>query len=152
MNSMLNNLQVDAAIMPGKPRILIVDDEQQLCTSLKGCLGTQDYNIVTAYSGEEAVELLRTHDFDLALLDAVMPKMSGYQLMDYIYEHKPGTKVILMSGYVPIDFVKRASPKGACGCLTKPFDLNQLVTAVKTALKKNDPKNQKGESHQRQMP
>ncbi len=122
--------------MQDRPKILIVDDDPRLCTSLKGCLGTQDYEIVTACSGKEAVALLPAHDFDLVLLDVVMPEMSGYQVMNYIHDHKPGTKVILMTGYAPIDLAKKAPPKGAYDYLIKPFDLEQIVTTVEKALNK----------------
>ena len=126
----------EVVAMPYRPKILIVDDEPRLCTSLKGCLGTKDYEIVTACSGKEALELLPTHDFDLVLLDVVMPEMSGYQVMNRIHEHKPSTKVILMTGYAPIDLAKEAPPKGAYDYLIKPFDLKQVVATVQNALNK----------------
>ena len=120
--------------MPYKPKVLIVDDDTMLCTSLKGCLGNKHYEILTANSGKEAIELFATCDFDLVLLDVVMPEMSGYKVMEHIHEYKPDTAVILMTGYAPVDLANEAPPKGAYDYLRKPFDLNQVTAAVQNAL------------------
>lgn len=120
--------------MSYRPRILIVDDEPELSTSLKGCLGYKNYDIATANTGKEALELFNNYDFDLVLLDVVMPQMSGYQVMEYINEHKPDIPVVLMTAYAPVDFTKEDLPKGAHDYLMKPFDLEQLVTTVQNAL------------------
>jgi len=122
--------------MSYRPRILIVDDEPELSTSLKGCLGYKNYEIATANNGEQAVELFNNYDFDLVLLDVVMPEMSGYQVMNYIHEKKPEIPVVLMTAYAPVDFTKEDLPEGAHSYLIKPFDLEELVTAVQSALNK----------------
>jgi DNA-binding NtrC family response regulator len=122
--------------MSSRPRILIVDDEPELSTSLKGCLGYKNYEIATAKNGKEAVELFNTCDFDLVLLDVVMPGMSGYQVMNYIHEKKPDIPIVLMTAYAPVDFTAEDLPQGAHSYLIKPFDLDQLVTTVQRALNK----------------
>ena len=115
-------------------KILIVDDDPKLCNSLKVFLGYQYPEISTAYSGKEAIELLAEDNFDLILLDVVMPDISGYKVMDYIHTKGLNTSVILITGYAPIDLAKEAPPKGAYDHLMKPFDLEHLVATVEKAL------------------
>ena len=116
-------------------KILIVDDDARLCNSLKVFLSNQNSEIITAYSGKEAIELLNKDTFDLILLDVVMPDMSGYQVMDFMHSRDLDTSVIVMTGYAPSDLAAEVQPKGAYAYLLKPFDLEELVTTVQNALK-----------------
>jgi DNA-binding NtrC family response regulator len=118
-------------------KILIVDDNTRLCNSLKVFLSNQNSEIITAHSGKEAIDLLSKDKFDLILLDVVMPDMSGYQVMDYMHSNDLDTSVIVMTGYAPSDLAADVPPRGACAYLLKPFDLEELVTTVENALKKN---------------
>ncbi len=89
--------------MQYSPRILIADDEPRFCESLRLLLNGQGYQISTTTSGFEAQNLLSNHQFDLALLDLVIPDMDGHQLMEYINRFCPDTLVIVITG------------KGSCG-------------------------------------
>ena len=115
-------------------KILIVDDDPRLCNSLKVFLSDQYPEITTSNSPREAIELLASDDFDLILLDVVMPEMSGYHVLDYINSHGLKTSVVLITGYAPIELAREAPPKGAYDRLLKPFDLDELVTTVENAL------------------
>jgi len=123
--------------MSSMPKILIVDDNPLLCSSLKVFLSNRYSEITTANSGKEAIDLLAADEFDLILLDVVMPEMSGYRVLDYINTHGLKTSVILITGYAPIELAKEAPPRGAYDCLMKPFDLDKLVATVENALSKN---------------
>jgi two-component system nitrogen regulation response regulator NtrX len=120
--------------MSHEPKILIVDDDPTLCRSLKIFLRDKYSNIVTAFSGKEAIELLASDTFDLILLDVFMPDINGYQVMDYINRKGLRTSVILISAYAPTELEKETPPKGAYDSIMKPFDLEKLVTTVQNAL------------------
>ena len=120
--------------MSHEPKILIVDDDPTLCKSLKVFLRDKYSDIVTAFSGREAIELLTSDTFDLILLDVLMPDMNGYQVIDYIDKKGLKTSVILITAYAPTELEKETPPKGVYDFMIKPFDLEQLVTTVQSAL------------------
>ena len=120
--------------MSHEPKILIVDDDPTLCRSLQVFLRDKYSDIVTAFSGREAIELLTSDTFDLILLDVFMPDVNGYQVMDYINRKGLRTSVILISAYAPTELEKETPPKGVYDFMMKPFDLEKLVTTVQNAL------------------
>ena len=115
-------------------KILIVDDEPRMCESLSTLLGRQGHEVRTANSGHEAQGELSTHEFDLALLDMMMPDMNGHQLMDYINQSTPETLVIMMTGHATVDSAIGALRRGAYDYVRKPFEFDELVTTVGNAL------------------
>jgi len=116
------------------PKILIVDDEPRMRDSLKSLLSSQDYEISTTDSGQEALDLLSKQDFDVALLDIVMPDMSGHQLMDHINVRNPDTLVIVITGHATLDSAVDALRRGAYDYVRKPFDYDELLKRVQNAL------------------
>src|SRR6266571_3869472 len=85
------------------PRILLVDDEPRLLSSLYELLRDRDYHLVTASNGAEALAQLSRLRFDLVLLDLRLPDMSGHEIMDFINARSIDADVIVMSGEVGID-------------------------------------------------
>lgn len=120
--------------MPYMPRILIVDDEPRMCDSLKILLSDQDCEIHTCNSGREAIAHLAKSDFDLVLLDIVLPDVDGHQIMDYINKQKLETSVIIITGYASIESAVEALKKGAYDYIRKPFEIEELSKRVKNAL------------------
>jgi PAS domain S-box-containing protein len=120
--------------MPNSPKVLIVDDDSRMCESLKALLSNQDYILKTCNSGKKAIEYLNKDDFDLVLLDMVMPDMNGYQIMDYINDQSPDTLVIVISGHASIKSAIKFIKKGAYDCIRKPFEPEELLITVKNAL------------------
>jgi signal transduction histidine kinase len=121
---------------PGRsytPKILIVDDEPRMCDSLKALLSGQDYEIHTCNSGKEAAEYLGK-DFDLVLLDIVMPDMDGHDVMDYIARQSPETLVVAMTGHASIESAVQALRRRAYDYLRKPFEHEELLKTVENAL------------------
>jgi PAS domain S-box-containing protein len=117
-----------------KPKILIVDDEPRMCDSLEFLLSRQDYEIRTANSGQEALDVLSGNEFDVALLDIVMPDMDGHRLMDHINTLNPDTFVIFITGHASLDSAVRALRRGAYDYLRKPFDYDELLRTLQNAL------------------
>jgi len=120
--------------MSRMPKILIVDDELRMCESLKYLLSTQDYEIFTALSGQEATEHLTQHAFDVALLDIQLPDMNGHQLMDHINSRNSETSVIVITGNANLDSAVAALRRGAYDYLRKPFEFDELLKTVENAL------------------
>ena len=116
------------------PKILVVDDEPRMCDSLKFLLSSQNYDVCTANSGREAIEHLSNKDFDVALLDIMMPDMDGHQLMDYINSNKPDTLIVVITGNATLESAVSALRKGAYDYLRKPFEYDELLRTVQNAL------------------
>ncbi|NVL91275.1 MAG: response regulator [Desulfobacterales bacterium] len=116
------------------PKVLIIDDEPRMCDSLEVLLNSQGYETQTGYSGKEAIERLATDNFDLVLLDIVMPDMSGHEIMDHINSKHSEILVIVMTGHASVDSAIESLRRGAYDYLRKPFDFEQLLRRVKNAL------------------
>ena len=116
------------------PNILIVDDDPRFCDSLKVLLGNQDYQMQTSNSGKEAMEYLVKNNFDLALLDMVMPEMNGHEIMDYINSKSPETLVIVITGHASMESAIESLRRGAYDYLRKPFEPEELLKTVENAL------------------
>jgi two-component system, cell cycle sensor histidine kinase and response regulator CckA len=129
--------------MPSLTKILIVDDEPRIRDSLKLLLDEQGYDVYTARSGQEARDILSVYQFDLALLDMVIPDMNGHQLMEYIYETSPGTMVVIITGHASLDSAIGALRRGAYDYLRKPFEFEELLKTVQNALDQKQLKSEK---------
>jgi PAS domain S-box-containing protein len=138
--------------MPYIPKILIVDDEPRMCTSLKMLLSDHGYEINTSNNGKEAIEYLSKNDFDLVLLDVVMPDMGGRQVMDYIKAQSLETLVIVITGYASIESAVAALRDRAYDYLRKPFEYEELLKTVENALeeKRLNSERKRAEAHLRE--
>jgi two-component system sensor histidine kinase/response regulator len=116
------------------PKILIVDDEPRLCSSLKALLSHQGYEAHTSTGGKQAMESLAGNGFDLVLLDIVMPDVDGYQVMDYMDRRSLETPVIFITGHASVDSAVGALRGGACNYLKKPLDYEELLKTVADAV------------------
>ena len=116
------------------PKILIVDDEPRMCDSLKVLLGNEGYEIQTRHNGQEALEALVKNDFDVVLLDLVLPDISGVEIMDHINSETPDTLVILITGHASVESAVEALRNRAYDYLRKPFEHEELSKTVKNAL------------------
>ena len=119
-----------------RPRILIADDEEGIRESLSLILG-EHYELIFVHDGEGALEALRQPSFDMVLLDIKMPKMDGLEVLRTLQRegrnHLP--PVIMLTAYQSVELAKEAVKLGACNYLPKPFERDQILTAVKGALR-----------------
>ncbi len=117
--------------LKGKETILIVDDEALLLTMGETILSDYGYHVLTAGSGQKALELLSKAEpaIDLVITDLVMPAMSGRELVEHIRRTSPATRIICTSGYV-----WPASSEGSESYLQKPFTSQDLLMKVKQVL------------------
>lgn len=116
----------------GKRRVLVVDDDEELCASLKDALEQKGCRVTTAHSGSEAVQRSWESSFDLVLLDMKLPHLNGLQTYVIIREIRPRMQVIMITGY-PTEMgglLRQAMAEGATTCLEKPVDMAMLVSLL----------------------
>jgi len=114
-------------------KILIAEDETIIRLDLRELLEKAGHNVVAeARDGEEAVDLARVHEPELALLDVKMPKLDGIDAARKILEERP-IPIVMVTAYGEGDLVARAVEAGVFGYLVKPFRETDLLPAIKTA-------------------
>jgi two-component system NtrC family response regulator len=114
--------------------ILIVDDEKNYPLILAAVLEEEGFEILTANSGQEALDVLQSSDVELVLTDMKMPAMDGIELLEKIKSMDPGLPVIMMTAYGTVDKAVEAMQKGAYSYILKPFDNERLILYVKKAV------------------
>ena len=125
-----------SADLTGNQTILMVDDEDLLLTMGETILSAYGYHVLTANSGQKALEVLTTSDrqIDLVITDLVMPNMSGRELVEHVRRVSPYTRIICSSGYVRPTTEEQES----VAYLQKPFTSQELLLKVKNALISGD--------------
>ena len=116
-------------------KILIVDDEPEMRIALETTLQRENYQLVCAEDGKQALELFENQVFDLVLTDVRMPKLNGLELLREVKERSPETPVVMMTAYGAIDNAVEAMKEGAFDYLIKGsgFSADVLVSTVKRA-------------------
>ena len=117
-------------------RILIVDDEEILRRSCVRILSNDDHVIDTAQSGQEALRKIGESYYDLLILDIVMPKMDGLDVLQRVKESHPDIDIIMMTGLAQIATAVKCMKLGALDYLPKPFDPDELNVVVARALER----------------
>lgn len=116
-------------------KILIVDDEQSIIDSISMVLDSENYGIEGALNGAQAIQKVKSTEYDLILLDIKMPKMDGIEVLDKIMEINKNNVVIMISGHGTIETAVEATKKGAYNFLQKPLpDLYELKLTIKNAI------------------
>ena len=115
-----------------KPRVLLVEDNEATVTLFTALL-RRDFAIETAADGMEAIEKLRTALYSAVILDLVMPVHDGFSVLDFLKKTNPPMlrNVLIVSAAVAPRDLDRARSYGICGVVTKPFDVDVLLAAVK---------------------
>ena len=112
-------------IMPLPKRILIIDDEESIRTLLDEYLEIVGFEVRTAASGFEGLNVFKEEDFGLVICDVSMPGMDGFQLFEQVLRMKPNQNFLFITGY-NFDGAKQELQKKSLGLLRKPFHLNDL--------------------------
>lgn len=113
-----------------KGNILIVDDEEIICTLLKECLSSIGHNVATASSGEAAIELAKRNHFDIIFLDLTMPGKSGFDVLKEVKILDQDSVVVVLSGKTEEDGPSKAIVEGAFSFMPKPFSVSQVYSTV----------------------
>ncbi len=119
-----------------KKRILIVDDDQDLRLILRDLLEFQGYICEEVENGEDALQLLHFHDFDLIITDYEMPQMNGILLLKKLAENPNYAEipVIMMTGLYSEEFGDKARQAGAYAVLEKPYSRKNMLSLINQAL------------------
>ncbi|MBX7151201.1 response regulator [bacterium] len=123
--------------MSGKlKRILIVDDEETLTFSLyqSFIISKENYEVVTASSGNEAWEKFTSNPFDIVVTDITMPGITGIELLKRIKQEHPQTHVIMMTAYGSDEKKEEALNNGAYRYIEKPFEIKLMKEIIASAL------------------
>ncbi|MFO7553703.1 MAG: response regulator [Desulfobacterales bacterium] len=115
-------------------KIMVVDDEKQICKNVEKILSKNDYEIIHATSAKEALEKLAKDSFALLISDIVMPEMNGLELLKLVKKEWPLTKAVMMTAYASTDTAVKAIRLGALDYLSKPFTPDELRSTVELAL------------------
>lgn len=112
-------------------KILVVDDERDICKALSILLSKEGYSVKEAYNGEEALELVKREAFDLIMTDIKMEKMDGFALLREAQKISPETPVIMMTAFASVGSAVEAMRAGAADYITKPFINDEIRLTVK---------------------
>lgn len=117
-------------------RVLIVDDDPGQLRMLAHIIAARrrDLCVVTANTGSQAIEALRTSEVDLVLTDLQMPEMSGFELLTWLVSNRPQIPIFTMTAYPDAESVDRLDELGAIECFTKPLDITTVLQRVSVAL------------------
>lgn len=111
--------------------ILVVDDEQPIQDMLRTVLESNGYRVLIAGNGFEGLLLHQRNRIDVTIMDLIMPDTDGIEMISKLKEESPEAKIIAMTGATgDMNFLDVAKQCGVRRVLAKPFDLNELVSAV----------------------
>ncbi len=117
-----------------KYKILVCDDEKNVCTFLKDLLSLEGFDVVEALNGREAVDKARAEKPDLCLLDLNLPDCSGTEIIPELKAARPFLAVIVITALGTVDNAVLSMKAGAYDFITKPFDVDTVILAVKRAV------------------
>lgn len=117
-------------------KMMLVDDEERFLSTTQKLLSRKGYDVLTASSGTDALEILRTHNIHVVILDVKMPGMDGIQTLNAIKRNYPLVEVIMLTGHGTIDSAVEGLKSGATDYLTKPTDVQDLIEKAEEAFSK----------------
>lgn len=126
-------------------RILLIDDDESVRTSLALVLEDKGYAVDVAENGKEAIEKSKTKLYNLALIDIRLPDMAGTRLLTEMMEAAPKMVKIIVTGYPSLENAIQAVNDGADGYVIKPFNMDDLLGTIKEQLKRQKEEARYGE-------
>src|SRR5215831_10918748 len=118
-----------------QPRVLIVDDDREMCSLLQQTLSRREFEPVARADATGALALLKAEDFDAVITDLNMPGMNGVELCQRIASSRPDVPVIVITAFGSLDTATAAIRAGAYDFVTKPFEVEQLLLALDRAVR-----------------
>lgn len=121
-------------------KILIIEDELSIRNVLKNIISDENksYEVDEAANGRDGIEMIKNKDYDLVMTDIKMPGLDGMEVLEMIKMMKPETSVVMISGHGDIQTAVESIKKGAFDFISKPPDLNRLLSTVRNALDKTN--------------
>jgi DNA-binding response OmpR family regulator len=112
-------------------KVLVIDDNADLCANLRAGLEIEGYEVLTASNGEQGLKQLARQKVDAVVTDLFMPDKDGIETIVALRERFPGLGIIAMSGRLGATYLPVAQEIGASTVLNKPFSLAQLIAALR---------------------
>jgi len=119
-----------------KARVLLVDDEEMFVEMLGERLEARGLEVTKSFDGEQALERIRERDFDVVILDVLMPGKDGVDVLREIKQLKPLTEVIMLTGHATVDTAIQGMKLGAYDYLLKPTETKDLLEKIEGAYKR----------------
>jgi signal transduction histidine kinase/DNA-binding response OmpR family regulator len=119
-------------------QILVVDDDLEMQNLLRICLAPPEYDVTVTGNGRQALEMLETGQFGVAILDLMLPDLDGIKILRRIREQRPEIEIIVLTAYASLETAIEALRLGAYDYVTKPFDVDTLRSAVRRAVEKQN--------------
>ena len=116
-----------------KIKVLITDDEKEFVDTLSARLEIRNFSVTAVYSGKAAIEMIGKVNFDVIILDVLMPEMDGIETLKLIKEKSPLTPVIMLTGEATVDNAIQGMKLGAFDFLIKPTDTERLAEKINQA-------------------
>ncbi|MBN1103968.1 MAG: sigma-54-dependent Fis family transcriptional regulator [Deltaproteobacteria bacterium] len=117
-------------------RTLVIDDEPLICKGCRLILSRKGHSVDICMTGKEGLDAILGGDYDVILLDMVLPDMNGMEILHTVHREKPGEHILVMTGYSTVQNAVEAMKTGALDYLAKPFSDDELVLAVERAAEK----------------
>jgi DNA-binding response OmpR family regulator len=115
-------------------RILVVDDDFRICRNLSDILEKDGHDVKIATQAQEALKLVDKRNFDIAIIDLVMPGMDGMELLSELKRKKPNLLVIMITAFATVENAVNAMRSGAADYIQKPFKTNEIQVTVRRVL------------------
>ncbi len=125
-----------------RPYVLVADDDEPTCTLLTALLH-REFNVDIAIDGQGAIDRLRNRQYAAILIDLRMPQTDGFAALDLMKEHQPNmlASVLVVTAMLTRAEIERARSYGVCDIITKPFEVETLLAAVKKCVSPDDSNN-----------
>ena len=124
--------------MDRNARILIVDDDENIRSTMQTILEDEGYLVDLAATGKEAIEMTQQAIYNIALLDIRLPDMEGVELLKLMKDYVPKTRKIMVTGYPSLQNAVTAVNKNADAYLIKPVDIEKLLSLIREQLKSQE--------------
>jgi len=115
-------------------KILIIDDEELICKSLGLLLKSQGYEVQSRHIAMEGINEARTGEYDVILVDLVMPEIDGLSILKRIRDNDEQAVVIIITGYPTAGSLEEARKRGSYDYIVKPFNVERLTTLIEKAV------------------
>jgi DNA-binding NtrC family response regulator len=116
--------------MTERKKVIVLDDEPIVCERLKPALEKLGFYVETYTDSQEVIDRCVEGNFDVLVTDLKMRKPDGLDVMNFIKQHSPSTKVVIITGFATVETAKEAMKGGAVDFIAKPFKIKQLCDLI----------------------
>jgi DNA-binding response OmpR family regulator len=117
-----------------KQKVLVVDDDKDLCNLISDIIKEEGFEVKKAYDGNSAIDRLLKENYDVMIIDNKLSGVSGIKVIEQTKDLKPALKTIMISAYGNTNTKLRAKDLGVYDFLDKPFDIKVLISRIKELL------------------